>query len=153
MHVALDRTTDKFQLGQWLHGRIYEPRSDLSPDGKHLIYFAINGHWEGEARGSWTAISRDPYLKAITLLAKGDCSERRRFVHGRLAMGSDDGTGTRQSGIARCAARSNSPRLHYGKNDSACSTFGSSGMGGELNVRELGRWQDRSVFERLPGGW
>src|SRR5215470_7646047 len=38
-----DRKTDKFQLGQWMRGRIYERRSDLSPDGKHLIYFAMNG--------------------------------------------------------------------------------------------------------------
>jgi cytochrome bd-type quinol oxidase subunit 2 len=30
-------------VGQWLKGRIYERRSDLSPDGKHLIYFAMNG--------------------------------------------------------------------------------------------------------------
>jgi len=28
-----NRKTDEFQLGQWLKGRIYERRSDLSPDG------------------------------------------------------------------------------------------------------------------------
>lgn len=45
-HVATllwDRRKDTFQLGQWLNGRIYERRSDLSPDGKHFIYFAMNG--------------------------------------------------------------------------------------------------------------
>ncbi len=52
------RKNDEFQLGQWLKGRIYERRSDLSPDGKYLIYFAMNGQWNSEARGSWTAISR-----------------------------------------------------------------------------------------------
>lgn len=68
-----DRRTDKFALGQWLKGRIYERRSDLSPDGKHLLYFAMNGYWRSETQGSWTAISQAPYLKAISLFAKGDC--------------------------------------------------------------------------------
>jgi hypothetical protein len=68
-----DRRSDEFQVGQWLKGRIYERRSDLSPDGKHLIYFAMNGRWGSEAKGSWTAISRAPYLKAIALFPKGDC--------------------------------------------------------------------------------
>jgi hypothetical protein len=75
-HTALigwDRKTDKFKLGQWLYGRIYERRSDLSPDGKHLIYFAMNGRWSSSVKGSWTAISRAPYLKAVSLFAKGDC--------------------------------------------------------------------------------
>ena len=31
-----DRTRDEFKLGQWLRGRIYERRCDLSPDGKGL---------------------------------------------------------------------------------------------------------------------
>lgn len=45
----------------------------MSPDGKHFIYFAMNGKWHDEDKGSWTAISRAPYLKAIALWAKGDC--------------------------------------------------------------------------------
>jgi hypothetical protein len=85
-----DRRKDKFTLGQWLNGRIYERRSDLSPDGKHLIYFAMNGKWRSETQGSWTAISRAPYLKAISLFAKGDCwdggglwiSNRRVWLNG-----------------------------------------------------------------------
>lgn len=68
-----DRRCDEFQLGQWLKGRIYERRSDLSPDGKYAIYFAMNGKWSSESRGSWTAISRAPYLKAIAFFPKGDC--------------------------------------------------------------------------------
>ncbi len=56
-----------------MRGRIYERRSDLSPDGHYMIYFAMNGRWHGPAKGSWTAISRAPYLKAVTLLPKGDC--------------------------------------------------------------------------------
>lgn len=71
--VGWDRSQDTFQVGQWLKGRIYERRSDLSPDGRYLIYFAMNGKWDSETRGSWTAISRAPYLKAIALFGKGDC--------------------------------------------------------------------------------
>jgi len=71
--VLWNRERNTFTLGQWMRGRIYERRSDLSPDGKHLIYFAMNGRWESETKGAWTAISRVPYLKAIDLFAKGDC--------------------------------------------------------------------------------
>jgi hypothetical protein len=31
---------DTFEHGQWLRGRIYERRCDLSPDGALLLYFA-----------------------------------------------------------------------------------------------------------------
>jgi hypothetical protein len=71
--IAWDRRADRFTVGQWLRGRIYERRSDLSPDGKHLIYFAMNGKWSSPALGAWTAVSRAPYLRAVALYAKGDC--------------------------------------------------------------------------------
>lgn len=71
--VLWERDTDTFRLGQWLRGRIYERRADLSPDGRHLIYFARNGRWSSETKGSWTAVSRAPWLKAIALYGKGDC--------------------------------------------------------------------------------
>ena len=70
-----DLTNHSFTLGQWLKGKIYERRSDLSPNGKYLIYFAMNGKWNSETRGSWTAISRAPWLHAIELYGKGDCWE------------------------------------------------------------------------------
>ena len=68
-----DRRDDSFQLGQWLRGRIYERRADLSPDGRHLIYFARGGLRHAETHGSWTAISRAPWLRALTLYGKGNC--------------------------------------------------------------------------------
>lgn len=71
--IGWDRTTDDFQIGQWLKGRIYERRSDLSPNGQHFIYFAMNGKWDSETKGSWTAVSQTPYLKAVGLWGKGDC--------------------------------------------------------------------------------
>ncbi len=68
-----NRKTDEFQIGQWLRGRIYERRSDISPDGQYFLYFAMNGLWGTETEGAWTAISKAPWLKAIVLLGKGDC--------------------------------------------------------------------------------
>jgi len=75
-HVAVigwNLDTNRFTLGQWMYGRIYERRCDLSPDGKHFLYFAMNGRWGTRVKGSWSAISRAPYLKAMALWAKGDC--------------------------------------------------------------------------------
>src|SRR5262249_11304047 len=71
--VLWDRRRDEFRVGQWLKGRVYERRCDLSPDGKTLISFAMNVRWPGEAKGSWTDVSRAPYLKAVALFPKGDC--------------------------------------------------------------------------------
>jgi hypothetical protein len=72
--IRWNRKSDEFSLGQWLRGRIYERRADLSPDGRHFIYFARGGGaHHAETKGSWTAISRAPWLHAITLYGKGDC--------------------------------------------------------------------------------
>ena len=71
--VLWNLKSNKFKVGQWLKGRIYERRSHLSPDGQYMIYFAMNGRWQSETGGSWTAISKVPYLKAEVLYGKGDC--------------------------------------------------------------------------------
>ncbi|MEW5962871.1 MAG: hypothetical protein AB1749_04855 [Pseudomonadota bacterium] len=62
--------SDTFEIGQWLIGRIYERRSDLSPDGDLLVYFAAV---HKTPLASWTAVSRPPYLTALALWPKGDC--------------------------------------------------------------------------------
>lgn len=62
--------SDTFETGQWLIGRIYERRSDLSPDGDLLVYFAAV---HKTPLVSWTAVSRPPYLTALALWPKGDC--------------------------------------------------------------------------------
>ena len=33
----------------------------------------MNGKWDSEAKGAWTAIARAPYLKAFIVFPKGDC--------------------------------------------------------------------------------
>ena len=70
--IGWDRKSNSFRVSQWLKGRIYERRSDISPDGKYWIYFAMNGQW-GRGVGSWTTIARVPWLKAIAFFPKGDC--------------------------------------------------------------------------------
>lgn len=65
--------TDEVTPGQWFKGRIYEHRCDLSPDGKLFVYFAANHKGQRWDEGSWTAISRPPYLTALALWFKGDC--------------------------------------------------------------------------------
>ncbi|MBN2716469.1 MAG: hypothetical protein JXX14_11490 [Deltaproteobacteria bacterium] len=71
--IDWDRNTETFEVCQWFKGRLYERRSDISPDGKHWIYFAMNGKWQSETLGAWTTVARTPWLKAISLYAKGNC--------------------------------------------------------------------------------
>lgn len=73
--LSWNRENDTFEMGQWLKGRIYEERCDLSPDGKYLLYFALKG------QDTWTAISRVPWLKAIEFYpACGTWEGGGRFV-------------------------------------------------------------------------
>lgn len=60
---------DTFEAGQWLKGRVYERRCDLSPSGDRFIYFAANHR---PPLGTWTAVSRLPYFTALALWPKGD---------------------------------------------------------------------------------
>ena len=60
--------TDKFEIGQWLKGRLYERRSDLSPSGELLIYF---GAKYGSPLRSWTAISKPPFFTALAFWPNG----------------------------------------------------------------------------------
>ncbi len=71
--LSWDLRDDRITPGQWLAGRIYERRADLSPDGRHLIYFAMDGRWQGPLGGSWTAVSRLPWLTALHLYGWGHC--------------------------------------------------------------------------------
>ena len=70
--IGWDLTTDRFQVGQWCKHKIYPHRCDISSDGRYLVYFALNGRWQSQTRGSFTAISRAPYLKALYLWPQGD---------------------------------------------------------------------------------
>lgn len=53
--------TDKIESYQWLKGRLYEYFSDISSNGKYLIYSA------NKKGNGYTVISRSPWLKALSL--------------------------------------------------------------------------------------
>jgi hypothetical protein len=69
--IHWDRRSDEFTPGQWFHGRVYERRCDLSPDGRLFIYFAAKEgakpHYEHDVGEAWTAISKPPYFTALAL--------------------------------------------------------------------------------------
>src|SRR5688572_11058963 len=71
--IRLDLTADRVERGAWFHGRIYEDRSDLSPDGDLLVYVAAKqGHVDAGYGRVWTAVSRPPWLTALALWPKDD---------------------------------------------------------------------------------
>ena len=65
--IGWNRADDSFTLGQWFKGRIYHFRSDISPDGKHWIYFAMS-----KLARTYTVVAKTPYLKALDFYPKGD---------------------------------------------------------------------------------
>ncbi|MFL5356595.1 hypothetical protein [Archangium sp.] len=74
--IRWDTAGDTFERGQWFHGRIYERRGDLSPDGALFVYFAARHgarQRDSDYTETWTALSRPPWLTALTLWPKGDC--------------------------------------------------------------------------------
>ncbi|MEM6635856.1 MAG: hypothetical protein AAF667_08200 [Pseudomonadota bacterium] len=70
--ILWHRDTDSFEDGQWLKQRLYKDRCAISPDGRHFLFFALNGHWGGVAQGAYTAISRPPYFTAVALFPQGN---------------------------------------------------------------------------------
>jgi hypothetical protein len=67
---GFDFSTHEVVEGQWLNGKVYERRSDLSHDGKYIIYFAAKFHLQGKNM-AFTALSKFPYFKAVDYHAKG----------------------------------------------------------------------------------
>lgn len=49
---------DHFEYGSWFRGRIYEKRSDVSFDGKYMVYLAM-----GSSGETWTGVCQPPFLK------------------------------------------------------------------------------------------
>src|SRR6478672_9219653 len=64
---ALD--SERIVPGQWLKGRIYERRCDLSPSGELLAYFAAKHRGDPP---TWTAVSKPPFLTALAFFPKRD---------------------------------------------------------------------------------
>jgi hypothetical protein len=153
-----DRNGDCFSLGQWMNGRIYERRSDLSPDGRHLIYFAMNGQWTADSKGSWSAVSRAPYLKAISFYPKGDCWEGGGlFLNNKLFWLNDryyhKVPGQRES--TSVARKENYwPELRYNSEDTGVYYVRLQRDGWTL-VEQSGHNLDATaIFDKpMPNGW
>lgn len=79
VRLILWRTdSDVVERGQWFHGRVYDRRSDLSPDGALFVYFAAKrGARQAatEVGETWTAVCRPPDFTALALWPKGDSWE------------------------------------------------------------------------------
>lgn len=152
-----DRRTDQFKLGQWLRGRIYERRCDLSPDGEHLIYFAMNGKWESEAKGAWTAISRAPFLKALAMFPKGDCWHGGGLWTGDSIYWLNDGYGHIVMRDVRNLRRDLAwhPSENYGGECPGVYYPRLLRDGWALVGQDrIGKWNDRFVFEKpCSGDW
>lgn len=152
-----NRRTDQFQLGQWLKGRIYERRSDLSPDGKYFLYFAMNGKWRTEARGAWTAISQAPFLKALALFPKGDCWHGGGLWTGARQYWLNDGFGHTVLRDTRLVRRDLKwrPLENYGGECPGVYYLRliRDGWTMKATVR-VGKWKDQFIFEKpCAGGW
>ncbi len=61
----------EYQSGSWLRGAIYPQRCDLSPDGRWLCYFTLKASADWQAGGTYIAISRLPWLTALTAWGTG----------------------------------------------------------------------------------
>jgi hypothetical protein len=55
----------RYESGAWLRGRIFPRRSDLSPDGRLLSYFAHKPGATWEHGDAYVALSRLPWLTAL----------------------------------------------------------------------------------------
>ncbi len=82
--VRWNLADDTFHRGAWIRARVYAERCDLSPNGKLLLYFALQGaRWNTTYKGAYSAISRSPWLKALVLWPEGSTwGGGGRFVSG-----------------------------------------------------------------------
>lgn len=64
---------DSFEYGSWIRGKIFVGRSDISPDGTKLLYFATKyTNRDLEFPTAYTALSRSPWLTALSAWPNGD---------------------------------------------------------------------------------
>lgn len=155
--LSWDTTNDRFAAAQWLKERIYERRSDISPNGKFWIYFAMNGQWKSRTKGSWTAIARAPWLKAISLFAKGDCWHGGGLFVGNRSYWLNNGYGHEKLADTSELTSTDPPEgLQYFGGE--CPTVYYNRL---MRARwlcsgriENGRHDGRTIFEKpLPRGW
>jgi hypothetical protein len=74
-----DLAAQRYEPGGWLRGRIFPRRSDLSPDGRWLCYFAHKPNADWEHGETYIAVSKLPWLTALH--AVGTCGTWTRGYH------------------------------------------------------------------------
>jgi len=60
-----DVAARRYEPGAWLHGRIFPRRSDVSPDGRFLCYFAHKPGADWRHGEAYVALSMLPWLAAL----------------------------------------------------------------------------------------
>ena len=70
--ILWDRDANTFHDGQWLKQKVYAERCDISPDGRHFLFFALDGQWSEPTKGSHTVICQAPFFTALRLYPQGD---------------------------------------------------------------------------------
>jgi hypothetical protein len=59
--------TDRIEHGQWIKGRVYERRSDLSADGTLFAAFVRQSGNRNRGADTWIALSRPPFFTALAV--------------------------------------------------------------------------------------
>lgn len=116
-HIILwDTKRDQFEEGAWFKGRIYEEKCDLSPDGQVFVYFVHQGNRARTTYShAWTAVSRPPWLHALTLWPDTDTyGGGGRFTGDRRLQirGAADETHPDHPVFRQLQVFSGSPELH-----------------------------------------
>jgi len=114
--LSLWRTdTDVVEHGQWIKGRVYERRSDVSADGRLFAAFVRQSGGRQRERGAadtWIALSRPPYFTAQAVWFIGGTYHTGAFFPGddSLWLGFSDDTapdvGQTPAGLRIAAPRS-----------------------------------------------
>ena len=74
----------ELEAGAWFHGTLYPRRSDFSPDGQFLYYFALKGGPGDFLGGTYSAVSKAPWLSALAAWAEmGTWGRGYHFAPGR----------------------------------------------------------------------
>ncbi|WP_221795201.1 hypothetical protein [Oceanobacter mangrovi] len=117
----------------------------------------MNGKWDSEAKGSWTAISRTPWLKSVSLYAKGDCWHGGGLFLDEKEFWLNDGRGHEQLMDSSEIKRNESykPSKQYGGECLHVYYNRLQRDGWVLkSMNEKGKWHSETVFEKsLPKKW
>jgi hypothetical protein len=125
--------TGEVEAGSWLRARVYQQRCDVSPDGRYLCYFALNGGATWKPGLTYVAVSRVPWFTALVAwgtLGTYDwgahfTAERRQWTFGPPDFG-DDGPLRRRYGLAATTPQDFAVERRRGWVDvpSACDSAG-----------------------------